>query len=471
MSLKKPKINNIVYFAHPIDSYDNEYEKECIKLIKKVVIPNKIVNPKKLVKKLEKVKNNFVDGILEYQYNEKVFFPEISKCDIFVYATTMKNKVTSGVDKELGYALNKRKIIYKISYENDNIEINKMTKDYIKKIISVNRYANKNWVLKTIDDYRIYQENNPEIKDFMLSQIKSIDINGEKIQHGIVSHLNSVFETNNFQKKDNIFHCMRHQIKHSFIDPSYQQKTITCPFNNISKPKPVYSKFKMDNIEQVSFDNLLCSSRTLHKTMFLYDESVFTKGKGMVLRNERNEIVISGGKPKVDIRKILGTEILYDLDIASYTKTQGLSFFDKPVFNEYIKAIELTQKFVEQRWGVEDYKLGFSGNGIYVVLPSILFGDFNMNFEMFDDQFKDSRITLLDLFKKNDVTKVVLEEKYAWNRYFKILGTFHLNRERLSIPLNKDELLDYDWMKEITDIKTGLEGNVFKEILKRANWS
>ena len=346
VSLKKPKINNIVYFAHPIDSYDNEYEKECIKLIKKVVIPNKIVNPKKLVKKLEKVKNNFVDGILEYQYNEKVFFPEISKCDIFVYATTMKNKVTSGVDKELGYALNKRKIIYKISYENDNIDINKMTKGYIKKIINVNRYANKNWVLKTIDDYRIYQENNPEIKDFMLSQIKNIDINGEKIQHGIVSHLNSVFETNNFQKNDNIFHCIQHQIKHSFIDPSYQQKTITCPFNNISKPKPVYSKFKMDSIKQVNFDNLLCSSRTLHKTMFLYDESVFVKGKGMVLRNERNEIVISGGKSKADTRKGLGTEILYDLDIASQTKTQGLSFFDKSVFNEYIKAIELTQKFV-----------------------------------------------------------------------------------------------------------------------------
>ena len=76
-------------------------------------------------------------------------------------------------------------------------------------------------------------------------------------------------------------------------------------------------------------------------------------------------------------------------------------------------------------------------------------------------------MTLNHLFP---IKNVIPDQKADWNKYFKVLGTFHGNLERLSIPLNKDQVQDYKWINEITDIKTGLEGNVFKEIVKKANW-
>lgn len=78
------------------------------------------------------------------------------------------------------------------------------------------------------------------------------------------------------------------------------------------------------------------------------------------------------------------------------------------------------------------------------------------------------RTILEKLLRDNGIKSIAVEKKYGWNRYFKVVFTFHLSYDRVAIPLNKEEELDYDWMNEITKIKTGLSRNVSLEIIEEA---
>lgn len=466
-SFSKNKNKN-VYFSYPIVLYDSSLERRCIELIKNNISFENIVNPKTFINELKKCDNEQIGGNMELTYNNKIFFPNIDKCSIFVYYIDSTNKITKGVSKELQYALMKYKEIYKIVNFNDSLQFYKMDKKSINNRIIKDYSKKRNWSLKNISDYKKFYDINHELKDFMLSQFNVQKINNNQyIQQAVVSHKNSVYITNDFK---NVVYdtCLEHQLKHSYINPLYSEKLLTCPFTNLTRKKPDYSKFKLDNIRQVNFDELLLNSRTLHKSMFIFNNDSFITGKGLVFRSN-GDIILVGGKPKVDTNNILGVEILFDLDIIDYYKSQGMTFFNMKIFNQYLKAIEIIQNFIEEFWCVE-YKMGFSGNGIYIILPSFLFKEHNFTFDSFSTYFADKRNEINKRFIENKIDKIVLEKKYGWNRYFKVLGTFHLKHERLSIPLNFNESLDYDWMKEMTNIDVGLESNISKEILRKSNW-
>ena len=416
----------IIYFAHPINTYNTEIEKHSINLIK-TQIGNEIINPSSFTKELSEIKTE--KKRMEFCYNK------INNSNIFVYL--FHEKLTIGVRKEINYALSKNKKIYKIKQINNKLTINEMSIDYIYKTLEkINKnFDRSKWILKNKEDYLTWFKNNPEA-------VKLINDQFDDENAFYVPHFNTAYYTDNFTKII-IKNCKQHNIniqtKHGFIDTRYQEAKITCPFFEDSSVIPGYDKFYLPRIKNFSFAKLL-ECRTIHRNMRLCTNN----------------------------KTILGAYPTYDFDIKKEAKHEGKTFFTTEVFNEYLKVINIMQKFMSEEWYEVDWKLAFSGNGIYIIMEKLIYKDHNLNEEIFYKSWKESIKKIENLFKENKIKNISPENLYGWQRYFKAIGTFHLSRERVSIPLNKDEQIDYKWIDEMTKIESGLNNNIFNEIINKA---
>lgn len=488
-----------VYLGQPTDFYkDDDIQKLYIHNVKNSfksmglgdIADNDIENPATYILPETDKKG----AAKEKFYMITIFQPAIDRCEAFVYTYNFDIKgniyLTEGVKKELKYAMSKNKRIFKLILFKDNFgkiqfkEMVSMDKQSMETIILGSGMSNKkildNWVLKSLKDYQLWLDNNKEFIDFLNFQFKTYNLKHENgAKHAVVPHHSSLYATNEHSIVDWVM-CRYHQYPHAFIDPRFQEKKITCSFlrNEDTYSLPNYSQWKWDYLGEIPIRNLFLKSRTIHKSMFIFKEQTFHKGDGgIVLRIPGKQSV----KGVYDYTKMVGVEPVIDIDITPAYKDKGYTFFDKRIFDQYIKVQKLLHKFMENRLPGIDYKFGFSGNGLYLYIEPFIFEDVGWNFNDFFWFWKDApehsgekKNTIAYLINKmlenNSINALRLESTYAWRSYFKAMGTFHLYLERISAPLNKDEVIDYDWLNKITNLKLGLEGNVINEIIKRANW-
>lgn len=457
----------------------------------------------------------------EMFYNKEVFYPEIDKSDFFIYTNDFTEDghmyFTEGVKKELCRAIDKRKSIFRWVRNNYLIDVNDISNAYnvgslSKKSLTplILKTSKRNeWILKSIQDYQKWFDNNPEAIDFLDNQFKTYkDSDGSILTHGMVSHFNSLYRTNNHTKVV-WTECKGHrnarnfgdvggglQDKHAYMVLTRQQAYSVCPYLGTGSESPGYTGRKLDywgnkgnegKIEQ------LLKTRTLHKTMLILREDAFENGMG----------IYDDMSPEAKIRQaskiVTGVEPLFDFDISGISKKAGLNFFSPIVYEEYCKIQVLMHTWMPEWFPGYDYKFAFSGNGLYCISEPQLFEQHEINWLTFrvywkgleEWHIKELKSLKLDdkkiekemeryglipkldkLLKENGITHIVTEKKYGWNRYFKALPTFHSSKERVAIPLNKDEPLEGNkkWLDEITNVKLGLDGNVMKEIIKRASW-
>ena len=421
-----------IYFAHPTNTYNSDIEIQSINLIKSQIgLDNEIINPSSYITELNNIKSE--KKRMEFCYNM------INNSDIFIYL--LNEKLTTGIRKEINYALSKNKRIYKIKYINNKLLLDEMTFNYINKTVEeLNKnYDRSRWILKTKDDYLTWFKNNPEA-------VKLIKDQFDDENSFYVPHFNSVYYTDNFTKIITKKFCKQHNINynlslnHGFIDPRYQEAKITCPFFEESSLIIGYDTYNLPRIKNLTFEKLL-ECRTIHRNMRLCK----------------------------DHNTIMGAYPTFDFDIKNETKKAGMNFFTQEVFNEYLKIVDLMHTYMNERWNEVKWKLAFSGNGLYVIMEKLIYKDYDLNEESFYKMWtKTVKEELPLLLKKNGIHHIVPEKKYGWQRYFKAIGTFHLSKERVSIPLNKDESLDYKWINEMTKIEKGLTENTFDEIINKA---
>lgn len=420
-----------IYFAHPINTYNTDIEIQSINIIKKHLgFQNEIINPSSFIKELSTIKSE--KKRMEFCYDK------INVLDTFVYL--LHEKPTIGIKKEINYALSKNKKIYKIKYVNNIPHITEMSIDNINKIVQkINENCDRsNWILKTKDDYLKWFKNNPEA-------IKLIKDQFDDENSFYVPHFNTIYYTDNFTKLITKKYCKQHNINyntslnHGFVDPRYQEAKITCPFTEESSLIIGYDTYHLPRIKDFTFTKLL-ECRTIHRNMRLCK----------------------------DHKTMIGAYPTYDFDIKDEVKKERKNFFTTEIFNEYLKIITLMQSFMNEEWNNIEWKLAFSGNGIYIIMEKLIYKEHDLTEEIFCSHWKNTIKKIETLFKINGIKYIVPEKKYGWQRYFKAIGTFHLSKERVSIPLNKDEILDYKWLDEITKIEKGLCENTFTEIMNKA---
>ncbi|MBU1067349.1 hypothetical protein KKE60_06150, partial [Patescibacteria group bacterium] len=126
-------------------------------------------------------------------------------------------------------------------------------------------------------------------------------------------------------------------------------------------------------------------------------------------------------------------------------------------------------------------RLQFSGNGIYIELEPMDFKKEDTTYDEFEAIWKGNNLTK-KLGQNSEMEKMqnILEiagikyltlERYSWNQYFKLPFSFHADKERVSIPINKDVSFDTNMRKyidEMSSIKRGLNENIYDEIMRNA---
>lgn len=469
----------ITYFARPTYLYNTDTERNLLKLLEtdSVIKFDNIPLPPALLKGLKR----------EKWLCQNYFFPLIDKCDRFVYTFGFDNEAKKGsnevgVKGELNYALYKKKPIYRIDIDGidgTDSRIIEMNNETFHRIYDNNKIFRKKWVLKSIEDYRMFYKNNIEAVELIYSQFREFrdrsGYGGSK--QPIIPHRNTLWATNEFRSKFALKRCSIHGTNHAFIDSRKQQVENYCPYYGVGNLKPAYGKRKLDYIDEYDSRELILSSRVIHKLCWIIDNTGFEK-LGFCVKDENGNLILQkDGDVIADVNKIVGIEPLFDIDIKSEVKDTGKNFFDKDIFAEYLEAIKICENYVENEMCGMEYKRGFSGNGIYFIFDPILFlnvpdEDGKTYYDTNSESFLKTWLEWIeDIQKKFDdrgLKSLRLENLYGWNRYFKVMGTLHANKERIAIPLNKDEVLDFGWMNEMTKIEKGLEGNIFQEILRKA---
>jgi hypothetical protein len=93
-----------IYYAHPICFYGTEQEANVLNLIKKTFEESEIINPADY--------NKYADyeDVMEY------YLELVRSCDIVVFSKLL-GKVTAGVGKEVNFALDIGKKVFRITEE------------------------------------------------------------------------------------------------------------------------------------------------------------------------------------------------------------------------------------------------------------------------------------------------------------------------------------------------------------------
>jgi len=131
-------------------------------------------------------------------------------------------------------------------------------------------------------------------------------------------------------------------------------------------------------------------------------------------------------------------------------------------FNSTIGIIDNEMKECEL-----EYDICFSGNGIYIIgkpFYSTKIGEIYHYADKFTELIND-----VNHIKSNKLE--IHDNSKAWSYYYKIPFTFHVNRQRISIPLRKGKL-DGEWVDKMTDIKNLNNGckHIIHEIIRRSKW-
>lgn len=132
-------------------------------------------------------------------------------------------------------------------------------------------------------------------------------------------------------------------------------------------------------------------------------------------------------------------------------------------FNSTIEIIDSELK--ECGYG---YKMTSSGNGVYIIGDPFYSDDIKEIYQHADDY--SDLINDVNNVKENGLG--IHDSAKAWSYYYKIPFTFHVGRQRFSIPLKKGKL-DGEWIDKVTNI-TDLNMNnvksVIGDIIKRSDW-
>lgn len=482
-----------IYIGMPTDLYNNK--DETYKELVEKKIPDSIVRiPSYYMNYLrEEIKKSDLKGKDREKFLSNFFLDKVKMCDIFVYVNTYTKDgnilFPKGVREELAKALSLGKEIYRIYQEMDGgVSLVKTDLDYVKSIANSYNYdidiKVENWVLKTVNDYNEFYNKNPEARDLIVKQF-----NSELGISIMVPHRNLLYYIDECNKKQEYNwgpRCKFHDDKNHAILLPNQELTKLCPFLDVSW---IWTEYRSNHLlpfpeSSDGLWDLFSRTRTLHKMMYIIRKDVDVEREGIAYVDENGRIPFKEGRPIKDFNKIVAVRPILDIDIRHDIKKTD-AFFDKDIFSQYQKTIDLFlsiyQDFeFETGLGSEfnKLKLMFSGNGIYFDLGEHKFSDFEYedvegvhkckNFIEFDTEWKSLRMTIQQFMDENGITKLQIEKGYGWSRYFKVAGAFHSTSERFSIPLNIDEALDYNWIKEVTEIKLGLQQNIFKEIVKRA---
>lgn len=117
--------NNIIYFAHPINTYNTEIEDKSIESIKKKFINSKIINPgeKKHQDEFDVYRRNNPNNYMKY------FKDLVSNCTSIVYLPFRDDKIGAGIRYEV-YQLNRGGYdIYRV--DPIDYSISKVDMDYV----------------------------------------------------------------------------------------------------------------------------------------------------------------------------------------------------------------------------------------------------------------------------------------------------------------------------------------------------
>lgn len=102
-----------IYFCHPVFDYNEDFETNCIKEMKKEFGNRiKIINPHTDIKMSEEDRKKLSGSLDDYiQMLNKYFFPVIDNCDIVCVFTSDYQKYTDGVFREIQYATYRGKTV------------------------------------------------------------------------------------------------------------------------------------------------------------------------------------------------------------------------------------------------------------------------------------------------------------------------------------------------------------------------
>lgn len=477
-----------IFFSMPTDLYFTELEREYRKVVESI-FPLDDSSQKNMIRfpsDYMDILNKATEGMKRRdreKYISAFFLKKVEECDVLIYTNTYTRDgnilFTRGVRGELNKGLELGKGVYRLYLDKDGengkgkpIRLQKMNISYFNTIVDSYDYSvrEKEWVLKSVNDYIKFYENNPEAIGLMKKYFQS------NIGISIaIPHHNYVYEIENYGI-EKFRGCKKHSNgRHSILLPN-QEMTKLCPY---TEDKWIWADYFTVKLKPFPSDmsgirNLLYKTRTLHKLMYVLKDSGdscdYSKEGIAYVDKDSGKIPFERGKPVKDYRKIVGVRPLFDIDIKDEVKVVD-AFFEDSIFNEYQKTIDLFFKYYDID---KDVRGIFSGNGLYIDLGEKTFDSFDCSgFEEFDSEWSSIRKTMQEIMNENGIKKLQIEKGYGWSRYFKTVGTFHAKSERVSIPLNINEELDKKWINEMTNIKLGLEGNVFSEIINRAgnNWT
>ncbi|MDX1535387.1 MAG: hypothetical protein R3346_01315 [Candidatus Spechtbacterales bacterium] len=105
--------NRVVYFAHPINTYDTPLEEEMLDLIREKLPDWEIENPNK---------PEHEEGYQRYKRetgNGMAYFTKevLPKCSVAVFLAFRDRKIPAGVVKEILFFLERGKMVYQVTPE------------------------------------------------------------------------------------------------------------------------------------------------------------------------------------------------------------------------------------------------------------------------------------------------------------------------------------------------------------------
>jgi hypothetical protein len=339
------------------------------------------------------------------------------------------------------------------------------------------------WTLKSIDDYLKLYKVQPEMLEHLYNQCYDEELTKIGV-HGILKHKSFIYETKSGIPKL-LCHDPTHygyNNRHAYPNPVSQTFETACPYflntklfhNRIFELIP---KFPLLT-ETDEIVNIIVQNRVIHKFMYMFDPVVHKIG--VCLRNKETgrPIVNKEGKYVPDPKLIKGVQILIDLDIKKSAKIADLDFFSPVIYTEYVKALDLLlARLLDKNYNTKDVKIMFSGNGLYIILRKYI--DFSesgvKNYYVHELAWELIRDSYQKTLWDNKIKYLQIEKGYGWNRYFKLAGTLHASKERVSIPLNVDKMLNdpnyFNYILENSSIQNLSDNKVrYLDILNASGW-
>ena len=191
----------------------------------------------------------------------------------------------------------------------------------------------------------------------------------------------------------------------------------------------------------------------------------------------------------------IGTSYVIDMDSPRLNPASAEggkhNFFESNVISDFNESTSLISQALKD-YGIK-YNCIFSGNGFYFVLESY-YANENLN-DMTIQEYEEILKLKLESIK-SDINKIhnypnVDKSVYGvqieavgqgWSRYYKMPFAFHNSHQRISIPLNNNQIgnIDQDWLNDSTyipniikyeDNNYIIDTGIIRDIISKAKWS